>query len=80
MSILVFKKSKKKHLGFIFIREINLSFKGGGTLHQVVITFTEPMRGYIVKKNHIGSVISKILGYKQTDIKRSFTIEDYFDN
>ena len=31
-------------------------------------TYLEPMRSYIVKENHIGSAVSEILWYRQTDI------------
>ena len=35
---------------------------------KIVVNFPVPKRSYPVKENHIGSVVSKILWYTQTDI------------
>ena len=41
--------------------------KGVGTLPKIVINLLGPKRSYPVKENLIGSAISKILWYKQTN-------------
>ena len=38
----------------------------------IVKTFSTPMRSYPVKENPIGSAVSEILRYKQTDRQTSF--------
>ena len=46
------------------------SWEGGVTLPlNYLKTFPGPMRSYTVKKNHIGSAVSEIIRYKQTDRK-----------
>ena len=52
----------------------NLFFSRGDSLGSLVVnfpkkyfkTFPGPMKSYIVKENHIGSAVRKILWYKQT--------------